>query len=96
MTDAPDPNPGAEPAPAGDQASDSQREIELALGDGAAPGLADREYRFYRSTIRWLGSVAIASVLGVVVMGLCGHATTASSLVAVATAAVAGMAAVFK
>lgn len=59
MNHTPDPNPVADPASADGQPSDSQRELELALGDGAAPGLADREYRFYRSTIRWLGSVAI-------------------------------------
>ena len=96
MTRPPDPDPAAEYVSSSGQAGDFQREIELASGSGAIPSLADREYRFYRSTIRWLGSVAIAAVAGVVVMGLCGHATAASSLVAVATAAVAGMAAVFK
>lgn len=59
-------------------------------------GLEDRSFRFHKHAITWLGLVAIAAIAGVVVMTLCGHGTTASSLVAVATAAVAGMAAVFK
>lgn len=54
------------------------------------------EYRLFRHAVSWLGWATIASVTGVVVMGICGHAMIATSLVAVATAAVAGMASLLK
>ncbi len=63
---------------------------------GQTSGLDDRSFRFYQYAIKWLGMVAIAAIAGVVVMALCNQGMVASSLVAVATAAVAGMAAVFK
>lgn len=50
----------------------------------------------HRSALRWLGCVAISAIAGAVVLAFCGQSMAASSLVAVATAAVAGMVAIFK
>ena len=54
------------------------------------------EERVHQSALKWLGCVAIAAIAGVVVLAFSEHSMVASSLVAVATAAVAGMAAIFK
>ena len=66
--------------------------------------MSAQDYDFREETVRnhgralaWLGGTAIAAILGVIVMSIWGcDGVAANSLVAVATAAVAGMAAIFK